>query len=110
MRARPCGVVRDTPLLWMKPHTRLGSSERDGTLFAMDDELEWPLRGWEAFDAGLVSVRELRRFYVPVHPGVHVPRGSRFRLLNAPVPLGRGLADAMCSPVCLPRQCWAPSG
>lgn len=42
---------------------------------AMGEELHWPLRGWEAVDAGLLSVRELRRFYVPVYPGVHLPRG-----------------------------------
>lgn len=40
----------------------------------MGEELEWPIRGWEAVDAELLSVRELRRFYVPVYPGVHVPR------------------------------------
>ena len=39
------------------------------------DELPWPLRGWEAVDAGLLTVRELRRFYVPVYPDVHVLRG-----------------------------------
>lgn len=38
-------------------------------------ELEWPFRGWEAVEAGLLSVRELRRFYVPVYPSVYVPRG-----------------------------------
>jgi hypothetical protein len=41
----------------------------------MGDELPWPIRGWEAVDAGLLTVRELRRFYVPVYPGVHVLRG-----------------------------------
>ena len=40
----------------------------------MGEELDWPLRGWEAVEAGLLSVRELRRFYVPVYPGVHIPR------------------------------------
>ena len=39
------------------------------------DELPWPIRGWEAVDAGLLTVRELRRFYVPVYPDVHVLRG-----------------------------------
>ena len=42
----------------------------------MGEELEWPIRGWEAVEAGVLSVRELRRFYVPVYPGVHVPRGA----------------------------------
>ncbi len=42
----------------------------------MGDELDWPLRGWEAVEAGMLSVRELRRFYLPVYPGVHVPRGA----------------------------------
>ena len=41
----------------------------------MGEQLEWPFRGWEAVEAGVLSVRELRRFYVPVYPGVHVPRG-----------------------------------
>jgi hypothetical protein len=40
----------------------------------MGEELEWPLRGWAAVEAGVLSVRELRRLYVPVYPGVHVPR------------------------------------
>ncbi|MGE5696556.1 MAG: hypothetical protein ACM4D3_15390 [Candidatus Sericytochromatia bacterium] len=38
-------------------------------------ELEWPFRGWEAVDAGVLSVRELRRFYAQVYPSVYVPRG-----------------------------------
>ena len=38
--------------------------------------MEWPLRGWEAVEADVLSVRELRRFYVPVYPGVHIPRGA----------------------------------
>jgi hypothetical protein len=42
----------------------------------MGDELHWPLRGWEAVEAGLLSVRQLRRFYVPAYPGVHIPRGA----------------------------------
>ncbi len=42
----------------------------------MGEELEWPIRGWEAVEAGVLSVRELRRFYVPVYPGVHAPRGA----------------------------------
>jgi hypothetical protein len=41
----------------------------------MGEELEWPFRGWDAVEAGTLTVRELRRFYVPVYPGVHVPRG-----------------------------------
>ena len=42
----------------------------------MEDELAWPLRGWEAVEAGLLSVRVLRRFYSPVYPGVHIPRDA----------------------------------
>ena len=42
----------------------------------MGDELEWPLRGWEAVEADLLTVRELRRFYTPVYPAVHIPRGA----------------------------------
>ena len=41
----------------------------------MGEELDWPCRGWEAVEAGMLSVRELRRLYIPVYPGVHVPRG-----------------------------------
>ncbi len=40
----------------------------------MEDELAWPLRGWEAVEAGMLSVRVLRRFYSPVYPGVHIAR------------------------------------
>lgn len=39
-------------------------------------EIEWPFRGAEALDAGLLSVRELRRFYCSVYPGVYVLRGA----------------------------------
>ncbi len=42
----------------------------------MGDELEWPMRGWEAVEADLLSARELRRFYTPVYPAVHIPRGA----------------------------------
>ncbi len=41
----------------------------------MGEDVQWPLRGWEAVEAGLLSVRELRKFYIPVYPGVHIPRG-----------------------------------
>src|SRR5262249_45615949 len=37
-------------------------------------EMSWPLRGAEAVGDGEVSMRELRRFYQPVYPGVYVPR------------------------------------
>jgi hypothetical protein len=40
----------------------------------MGEELQWPIRGWDAVEAGALSVRELRKFYVPIYPGVHVPR------------------------------------
>lgn len=38
-------------------------------------QLDWPFRGTEAIDAGLLSVRELRRFYGAAYPGVYRPRG-----------------------------------
>jgi hypothetical protein len=38
-------------------------------------EIEWPFRGWDAVEADALSIRQLRRFYVPVYPGVHIPRG-----------------------------------
>jgi hypothetical protein len=38
-------------------------------------EIQWPFRGWDAVETGALSIRQLRRFYVPVYPGVHVPRG-----------------------------------
>jgi hypothetical protein len=41
----------------------------------MEEQLPWPIRGWEAVDAGALTVRDLRRFYVPAYPGVHVLRG-----------------------------------
>jgi hypothetical protein len=41
----------------------------------MGEELEWPFRGSDAVDAGLLTVRELRRFYLPEYPGVYVPKG-----------------------------------
>jgi hypothetical protein len=41
----------------------------------MGEDLEWPFRGWEAVDDEALTVRELRRFYSPVYPGVHAPRG-----------------------------------
>jgi len=44
-------------------------------------EIDWPFRGWEAVEDGALSVRELRRFYVPVYPSVYVPRGVE---LSAP--------------------------
>lgn len=39
------------------------------------DDVDWPFRSAEALDAGLVTVRELRRCYSPVYPGVYAPRG-----------------------------------
>ena len=36
----------------------------------MGDEWEWPLRGWEAVEAGTLSIRELRRLYTPADSGV----------------------------------------
>ena len=39
-------------------------------------ELRWPFSGWDAVEAGKVSVRELRRSYYPVYPGVYVPRAA----------------------------------
>lgn len=37
-------------------------------------ENEWPFRGAEAVAAGILSVRQLRRDYVAVYPGVYAPR------------------------------------
>jgi hypothetical protein len=37
--------------------------------------VEWPFRAAEALDAGMLTFRELRRFYAAVYPGVWVPRG-----------------------------------
>src|SRR6476620_8401435 len=68
---RLCDVVLDAPGLWTNPHSRGAGVGRSSEAPAMGDELAWPLRGWEAVEAGLMSVRELRRFYVPVYPGVH---------------------------------------
>lgn len=35
---------------------------------------EWPFRGAEAVEAGVLSARELARFYTAVYPGVYAPR------------------------------------
>jgi hypothetical protein len=43
----------------------------------MAEELDWPLRGWEAVEAGVLTARRLRRLLVPVYPGVHIPRGAQ---------------------------------
>jgi hypothetical protein len=43
---------------------------------AVGDELEWPLRGWEAVEAEALTARQLKRFYTPVYPAVHIPRGA----------------------------------
>lgn len=42
----------------------------------MGEEIPWPLRGWEAIQAGVLTARALRRLYIPVYPGVHIPRGA----------------------------------
>lgn len=42
----------------------------------MGEEWEWPLRGWEAVESGVLTARDLRRFYVPTYPGVHSLRGA----------------------------------
>jgi hypothetical protein len=41
----------------------------------MGEDLEWPIRGWEAVESGALTARRLRRLFVPVYPGVHIPRG-----------------------------------
>lgn len=38
-------------------------------------ELQWPFRGGDALASRALTARELRRFYVPVYPGVYAPRG-----------------------------------
>jgi hypothetical protein len=45
-------------------------------------ELDWPFRGAEALDAGLLTVRELRRFYWPVYPGVYALRAAELSALQ----------------------------
>ena len=35
---------------------------------------DWPFRGADAIASGALSERQLRRFYVPVYPGVYIPR------------------------------------
>jgi len=40
------------------------------------DQLSWPFRGTEAIGAGLLTRRELRRFYTPLYPGFWIPRGA----------------------------------
>src|SRR6185312_2457809 len=46
-----------------------------GSLDAMGEDPRWPFRGWEAVGSGAIRVRDLRRFYFPVYPGVYIPRG-----------------------------------
>jgi hypothetical protein len=70
---RACGFVRNTPSRCTDPHSR-GLVGRCWQAPRMG-EIEWPFRGQDAVDAGALSVRQLRKFYVPVYPGVHVPRG-----------------------------------
>lgn len=41
----------------------------------MGEELKWPFRAAEALAGGLLSERELRRFYTSVYPGVYAPPG-----------------------------------
>lgn len=38
-------------------------------------DIDWPFRATEALGAGALTVRELRRFYEAVYPGVWAPRG-----------------------------------
>ena len=45
-------------------------------------EVDWPFRGAEALAAGLLTVRELRRFYCPVYPGVYALRGAELSALQ----------------------------
>ncbi|MGH3532214.1 MAG: endonuclease domain-containing protein [Mycobacterium sp.] len=45
-------------------------------------EVDWPFRGVEALDAGLLTARELRRFYRPVYPGVYALRGTELSALE----------------------------
>lgn len=39
-------------------------------------EIRWPFLGAEALEAGLLTARELRRFYRPIYPGVYALRGA----------------------------------
>lgn len=43
----------------------------------MEEQLDWPLRGWEAIESGALTARQLRRLFEPIYPGVHIPRGAR---------------------------------
>jgi hypothetical protein len=45
-------------------------------------ELDRPFRGGAALDAGLLTARELRRFYCPVYPGVYALRGAQLSALQ----------------------------
>lgn len=38
--------------------------------------IDWPFRAGEALDSGVLTFRELRRFYEAVYPGVWIPRGA----------------------------------
>jgi hypothetical protein len=73
-------------------------------------ELDWAFRGWEVVEAGALSVRELRRLYLPVYPGVHIPRDVEFPQSNALKQRGCGRAATASSRVCQPRRCWARTG
>ena len=68
--------MNDSPHLWINRHTEAVGVGLRCDARAVHGELDWPLRGWEAVDAGLLSARELRRSYVPAYPGVHIPRGA----------------------------------
>jgi hypothetical protein len=46
------------------------------------DEIDWPFLGAETLDAGLLTVRELRRFYSPMYPGVYALRGAELSALH----------------------------
>ena len=70
----------------------------------MEDELAWPLLGAEAVEAGLMSVRELRCFYAPVYPGVHIPPDVELSLLSVYEQPGCGPAAAVYSPACRPLR------
>jgi hypothetical protein len=76
----------------------------------MEDELAWPLRGWEAAEAGLLWFRELRRFYAPVYPGVHIPLDVELSLLSVYEQPGCGPAAAVYPQACRPLRLRARSG
>ena len=87
---RLCGFLRDTPVLPTKfADSRANVSVDDGkqprrpaARILVVGELGFPFRGAAALAAGLLTDRELRRFYRPVYPGVYALRGAELSALE----------------------------